>query len=71
MILLTISIVYLTYLIPILLAAEPIGARAAAGGAIILIICEVSSEPVCKTPLPTHRILCCHTVPLDLPIRIR
>ncbi|KAI8335725.1 hypothetical protein BC941DRAFT_429172 [Chlamydoabsidia padenii] len=40
MILLTISIVYLTYLIPILLDAEPIGARAAAGGAIILIICE-------------------------------
>ncbi|ORZ26014.1 hypothetical protein BCR42DRAFT_401418 [Absidia repens] len=41
MILLTISIVYLTYLIPILLDdASNLGARAAAGGAIILIICE-------------------------------
>ncbi|KAI8096672.1 uncharacterized protein BX664DRAFT_324581 [Halteromyces radiatus] len=40
MILLTISIVYLTYLIPILLSAEPVGARAASGGAVILIICE-------------------------------
>lgn len=41
MILLTISIVYLTYLIPILLNGESNGARAAAGGAVILIICEV------------------------------
>ncbi|KAI8338750.1 hypothetical protein BC941DRAFT_451900 [Chlamydoabsidia padenii] len=42
MILLTISIVYLTYLIPILLDddATSHGARAAAGGAVILIICE-------------------------------
>ncbi|CAO3582503.1 unnamed protein product [Absidia cylindrospora] len=40
MILLTISIVYLTYLIPLVLYAEPNGSRACAGGAIILIICE-------------------------------
>jgi hypothetical protein len=59
MILLTISIVYLTYLIPILLAAEPIGARASAGGAIILIICEVSSATNPPTNhTSTHRILC-------------
>jgi hypothetical protein len=61
MILLTISIVYLTYLIPILLAAEPIGARAAAGGAIILIICEVSSEPACKAPFNSQNPLFSHS----------
>ncbi|ORX62632.1 hypothetical protein DM01DRAFT_1403099 [Hesseltinella vesiculosa] len=40
MILLTISIVYLTYMIPLLLDAPGSAARACAGGAIILIICE-------------------------------
>jgi hypothetical protein len=52
MILLTISIVYLTYLIPILLDGESNGARAAAGGAVILIICEVCLRILKFDPRP-------------------